>query len=300
MKTIAQTGIIQILLSGFCFGFLGIFGKTAYEQGITPGELLSLRFLVGGLILLLFLFFTNRSSLLAPGRQLFAFAGLGVGGYAVFSSCYFTALQGLSASLTVLLLYTYPIIVSVGAWILFGEKIPKNRWLAIPLVCVGLLLLVWGEFQVENRVSLLYGIGSAVFYSAYILASSRLLKGVSPWVAVTYIQLFAGVALALLHFRNSERMIDLVINNWVVIISMALICSVIAMSLFLSGLQKLKNWEASILSTAEPITGIFLAAVLLGERLVASQWIGALAVIIAFIQISLPGVRDNIIRKGVV
>jgi drug/metabolite transporter (DMT)-like permease len=54
---------------------------------------------------------------------------------------------------------------------------------------------------------------------------------------------------------------------------------VMAMSLFLAGLQKLKNSEVSLLSTAEPITGVALATVFWGESLAAAQWLGAALVI---------------------
>lgn len=288
MKTLARTGIIQIILSGVCFGFLGIFGKFAYEKGVTPGELLSLRFLLGGGLTFLIPLYSRKYSVRLGLKPILACFGLGVFGYAVFSSCYFNALQGLSASLTVLLLYTYPLIVSAGAWILFGERIPKSRWAALPLVMVGLILLVWGDLQVEKQGALIFGIGAAVVYSAYILASSRLLQGVPALTASAYIQLSAGVVLAILHFKSADRVIDLISGYWYLFLAISLICSVFAMSLFLAGLQKLKNWEASILSTAEPVTAIFLAAIFLGEKLSAAQSMGAILVLGAFVMISLP------------
>ena len=99
-----KIGILQILLSGFCFGFLGIFGKAAYSRGLTPGEFLSLRYLIGAVMLFVALTIWRRSALQMSWRRALICLSLGVFGYAVFSSCYFVALQGLSASLTVLLL----------------------------------------------------------------------------------------------------------------------------------------------------------------------------------------------------
>jgi drug/metabolite transporter (DMT)-like permease len=291
-KSERKIGIAQILLSGLCFGFLGIFGKMAYANGLSPGELLSLRFTFGGLMLLVFLLMTRPQSLKLSNRELGVCAILGILGYAVFSSCYFQALKGLSASLTVLLLYTYPLIVAIGAWLCFSEKIAKDRWLALPLVMVGLVMLIWGDFQVLNPNAILFGLASAFFYSIYILVSSRFLKNTDALAAVTYIQLSAGAVLTAIHWREFQRFEDVVAGNWLLLCGMSLISSVFAMSLFLAGLKKLKNWETSVLSTAEPVTGILLAVLLLGESFSPLQIVGASAVLGAFIVIALPKRRE--------
>lgn len=51
MKSVRTLGIIQLLSSGFFFGFLGLFGKQAYEKGLTPYEFLALRYLVAALMM---------------------------------------------------------------------------------------------------------------------------------------------------------------------------------------------------------------------------------------------------------
>jgi drug/metabolite transporter (DMT)-like permease len=288
IKSERKTGIVQILLSGLCFGFLGVLGKAAYANGLAPGELLSLRFAFGGLILLLFLGVTRPAALKLKAREILSCAVLGVFGYAVFSSCFFQALKGLSASLTVLLLYTYPLMVAAGAWLCFGEKIAKSRWLALPLAMTGLVLLIWGDFKVLDPNALLFGFASAFFYSVYILASSRWLKHTDSLAAVTYILLFAGLALSLVHWRDPRRFVTVVTDNWPVLLGVALIGSVFAMTLFLAGLKRLKNWEVSVLSTSEPVTGILLAVALLGESFTLLQSAGAFAVLGAFVLVAYP------------
>jgi drug/metabolite transporter (DMT)-like permease len=294
LKSIRAKGIAEILLSGFCFGFLGILGKLVYEKGATPGELLSLRFLMASACLWTYFVVRNFSRTKIPIKVVFHCALLGILGYAIFSSFFFHALTGLSASLTVLLLYLYPVMVAVGGWAMFGEKIPRSKWVAIPLAVSGLVALVWGDFQVTKLSALLFGIGAAVFYSVYILASSRLLRGIDPLVSATYIQTFAGLALAATFLRNFDRAQALLVDGWHLYLAIAVVCSVFAMSLFLSGLQKLKSWEASILSLAEPITGVALAMIFLGDRLALGQIFGASAVFTALVFVSLPSSSDRL------
>ena len=68
----------------------------------------------------------------------------------------------------------------------------------------------------------------------------------------------------------------------------AFVCSVLAMSLFLSGLLKVKNWEASLLSMAEPITGVAVGILFLNESLSGAQWVGVALVLAALTLVSIP------------
>lgn len=288
LNTARRLGITQTLLSGVCFGTLGLFGKIAFARGLTPTEFLSLRFLLGGLMLVAFVAVTHPRSLKLSLREILLCAMLGVFGYALFSSCFFQALRGLSASLTVLLLYTYPILVTAGAWVFFGESVPPNKWLSLPLAMLGLALLIWGEFQILDNSALAFGFAAAVFYAAYILVSSRSLKTTDPFAAVTYIQIFAGLALTLFHEQSAAWYPTVIIENAELLLGTALIGSAMAMSLFLAGLRHLKAWEVSILSTAEPLTGILLATCLLHEPFTKIQLVGACLVLLAFLWVSKP------------
>lgn len=271
-----------MLLSGVCFGFLGIFGKQAFALGLSPGEFLSLRFLVASALLGSWLLASRPQSLRLSRGEIGRCAILGIGGYAVFSSFFFMALSGLSASLTVLLLYTFPVIVSIGAWILFREQLSRAEIVALPITLLGLGLLVWGEIEVRSTGAVLLGILSAVFYSAYILTSSRWTRGTNAFSACFYIMLFAGLALSAVHIRRLPDQLDV----WLVVAAASFISSVLAMGLFLAALQKLKNSEVSLLSTAEPVTGVFLAAVLLGERMLPPQILGGSLVLAGMVLVA--------------
>lgn len=272
-----QVGILQVLLSGVCFGFLVLFGKWAFAFGLSPGEFLCLRFLTASLLLGAWLLATRPRALRIPFRVILQCAFLGICGYALFSSFFFYALQGLSASLTTLLLYTYPVIVSLAAWVFFQEKLSRSARLALPIVSLGLVLLIAAQFRVYAAQALVFGFLSAVFYSFYILVSSRVLRRIDPLVSTFYIMLAAGITLSALHFR--EHTLVVLPSAFYVVLATALIGTLAAMSLFLAGLQKLTSGEVSILSTAEPVTGVILAGVFLGERLEPMQWLGAILIL---------------------
>ena len=64
---------------------------------------------------------------------------------------------------------------------------------------------------------------------------------------------------------------------------MAFLCSILAMTLFLAGLQKITSSEASILSTTEPIFGVIVATTFLGERIQHIQILGGGLILVGMI-----------------
>ena len=97
-------GISQIAISGFTFGFLGVFGKLAFREGLSVGELLTYRFFIAAVFMAIGLALFSPRRLRISRRDLAMCAGLGLFGYAVFSTFYFSAIKGVSVAMASLLL----------------------------------------------------------------------------------------------------------------------------------------------------------------------------------------------------
>jgi drug/metabolite transporter (DMT)-like permease len=90
-----------------------------------------------------------------------------------------------------------------------------------------------------------------------------------------YVQLGAGAVLSTIHFSpNPARAGQILSEHFFFMTGMAILCSLLAMSLFLAGLKKITSTEASILSTSEPISGVLIAALLLHETISPVQIAG--------------------------
>jgi len=281
--TSRSLGIIEILASGFFFGFLGLFGKMAYQAGLSTSELLSLRFLTSAIILGIGILLFKPQFFKMKKSERAASILLGLLGLSLFSGSYFFALQTLSASLTALLLYTYPILVAIGAQIWFHEKLGKAGWIALAGSTLGLILLLWGELQVQNPWGVAIGLNSALCYAAYILISRKFLKNANPWASIFWIQFSAGLCFFFMSGMDGSRVVEIYQQNILLILGIAVISSLIAMILFLRGLQKVQSAEVSILSTSEPVTAVIVASFFLGERLSALQTGGGFLVLASLI-----------------
>src|SRR5690606_16163859 len=79
-----------------------------------------------------------------------------------------------------------------------------------------------------------------------------------------------------LNFREPARVQEVIqIAAWPLILAIVF-PTILSMSLFIAGLQKLAAWEVSILSTLEPLTAIVLGALFLSENLSPLQVLGCL------------------------
>jgi drug/metabolite transporter (DMT)-like permease len=280
-------GLIQIVAAAVGYGLLGIFGKRAYEAGMQPGELLALRFVLASAVLWSYMLLVRRSALRITVRQAVYCAALGVLGYAFFSTLYFEALKGLSASLTVLLLYTYPVIVMIGSWILFREHVTRGQVIALLMVCVGLVALLSGNVTIVKGSAIALALASAVMYAGYILASGKLVASLNPLTAGLYIMTAAAVALNIRAPTALWQVDQLSFAAWTAVVALALISTVGPMVLFLMGLEKISGTEASMLSALEPLTATIAAALVLGETLSPLQVLGGGLVLAALVVSSL-------------
>jgi drug/metabolite transporter (DMT)-like permease len=91
-------GTIEISIASVGFGFLGIFGKIAFNSGLSVGEFLTYRFTLAALLIWIFLLLFKPEWVRLTKKQIFITAMLGIFGYGFFSTLYFQAVEGLSVT----------------------------------------------------------------------------------------------------------------------------------------------------------------------------------------------------------
>jgi drug/metabolite transporter (DMT)-like permease len=276
-------GFVFVLLAGVGFGFIGVFSRLAFQSGIALGPLLILRFAMAAAILWVSLLIWKPRLLRPELRQIFISLGLGIFGYAVFSTLYFKAIQGLSVPLAALLLFSFPIYVNLGSYIFFKEHLSRQRVLSLALSIIGLIILLWGPLRIQSNTAVLYGLMSGLTYGAYVLISGRVQQKIHPLSSSLYVISGAALALAFYHHPNFDEVRLYTMNQWSVIAGLALICTIAPLTFFLAGLQRIPSGQASILVMIEPVIAAIAAGVFLNEQLSSLQSIGALVILTALI-----------------
>jgi drug/metabolite transporter (DMT)-like permease len=292
-------GFFYVLIAGIGFGFLGIFGKLAFRNHLQVYELLTFRFLIAGLLIGLGLLVFRRQDLKLSLRQIVTSIILGVLGYATFSSLYFMSIQGLSVAIAAMLLFCFPLFVILGEVIFFREKISKQKILSLFMCLLGIALLIYSpnsssvgnsvySFIALNKVKyFIYALAAALTYSVYVLVSGRLQKVTPAGGSSFYVILSAGIALLIFNFSHIQFEKLLIIDNFMIVMGIAVVCTILPITAFLLGLQRLPSGTASIIVTVEPVVATIAGFLILGESLLPSQIIGGGLVLagIIFIQI---------------
>jgi drug/metabolite transporter (DMT)-like permease len=124
------SGTLLCLASAAAFGAMAVFGKLAFENGVTVGTLLAVRFLLAAVLFWSLLLVGGAAAEVRalPRRDVALALGLGAVGYAGQAGAFFAALERIDASLLSLLVYTYPALglgaaVVYTAYILVGERV---------------------------------------------------------------------------------------------------------------------------------------------------------------------------------
>lgn len=283
-----DAGVLWLLASAAGFGAMAIFGKLAYAGGLAVPTLLAGRFSLAAVVMWGLLAVTRQSPRVSR-RTLVGLLAMGGLGYVGQSFSFFTALETVPAATVGLLLYTYPALVSVLAWVLLRQPLGRPGVLALVLATVGCVLVLGGPDALPantNMTGIAWGLAAAGIYALYIIAGTRITAGVPPLVAATYIisaaaavYLGAGLVGDTLHGTVTP-------DGWAALVAIALVCTVLAIGAFVTGLARLGPARASILSTVEPVITLILSVLVLGDPLRPAQVFGGAFILAAGIVVA--------------
>jgi drug/metabolite transporter (DMT)-like permease len=264
-------GFGLVALSTLAYGLLPIFGKVAYAAGVGALPLLAWRYLVAAGLLALLV----RGPRPPLGKRLRLW---GIGGVFVFNSvAYFRALETIPASVTSLVLYTYPMIVTFLAAAAGLERLRLRSVLAATAAFAGCALTAGGVPKGETLPleGIGWALGAAAIYSGYIVLSSRFGAGVPARVLALHLAQVAALVCTGLALLDGGLALPPDPRGWLSVLGIGVVSTVVAMSAFLAGMALVGPTRASLLSSLEVIVTLTLAALVLGERLSAWQWLGA-------------------------
>lgn len=287
-------GALLCLLSAAAFGTLGIFGTLAADAGATVTTTLLVRFALAAAVFAVVLSVSGGWARLRrlPRRVVVTGLALGAAGYSLQSGLYFAAIGRLDVAMVALLLYTYPVFVTLAA-IALGRATPSLRTGgALAIASTGLVLVLvaagTGAFDLAGA---LLALGAALTYTTYILVSDRIVGEIDPFMFALLVLTGATASFAVAGTVSGSLDLGLSGEAWLWLVAIALVSTVVAVSAFFAGLRRVGPSEAAILSTFEPPVTVALAFLVLGERLTAWQLVGGALVLAAVVLLQLPARR---------
>jgi len=256
-------------------------------EHIPPALMCAVRFLIAGLLMLLYCAVTGRKVQLQP-QQLFHQASIGilllVGGNLTLS----WAEQYISTGLSALLVAISPLwFLVLDAKLIGHHKISTRGTVGLLLGIVGMVVLLWpnllavrtlGPMQLFAAISILAGAASWALGS---VLSKRWKSGIDPLVGTGWQATFGGLGNLLISLLFGEQHHVLWTTRGMAAIAYLVVCgSWIGYTSYIYLLQHVPTSKVSTYAYVNPVVAVFLGWLILHERVDHFILLGS-AVIIA-------------------
>lgn len=278
-KTIRR-GSIWLVIAASGYGSLVVLIKGAVAAGLNAETALALRFTVATLVWWMILL--ARRQFRWPGiRPAAQAAGIGAFFYATNALAYYQGTARVSGSLAAMAIAIVPVVVASLAWLVFRERLGLAGRLALALAVAGGLLLAGTPDEHINPAGLLWLGVAVLLYSLYIVFSAPATRGLPPPLATFYV--IAGAALLYWIWGGLSGRLNFGFapQGWISVIGLALVPTVLAMFAFLVGVGIVHATRAAIIGTLEPVVGILLSVLFLGDRPGFWQLVGSGLILLA-------------------
>ncbi|MFQ5898132.1 MAG: DMT family transporter [Candidatus Methylomirabilia bacterium] len=288
MSSASQTrAYAALLLIVTLWGSYPAFAKLALTD-LPPFLLVFLRISLASVFLLLLLSRRGWAEARALTREdLWPFAWLGFAGIFVSTGFTYLAIYLTTASNTVILQASTPVMVAVGARIYLKERLSRIQWLGVVCSGAGVLLVITNgrvaalrlqELRAGDFVVLLAITG----WTVYTIYGKRVLAVHSPAVATTMAYMLGTLMLLPLALLTAPLFPAPRLASptaWGVVLYQALL-GALAHVWWYEGVRAVGASRSAIFMNVQPLVGVVLAAGMLGETISVAQIMGGLGVVV--------------------
>ena len=179
--------------------------------------------------------------------------------------------------------YLEPVILVIGASLLYKEKISPLKAVCVAVALLG-MVFVSGVFPPQegatlNGFGIMLGLGAALFYASVVLLN-RGIKDISSY-DMTMVQLFFAAAVALPYVLVTEDVtaISFDVKTITLLLVVGIIHTGLAYAMYFGAVRELKGQDVAVLSYIDPMVAIVLSMTLLGEQLTVWGILGAVMIL---------------------
>ena len=285
-----------VLLGASLFGTLGPVSRLVYDAGMEPIPFVAWRAMIGALTVSAFVAWRLRRGSerlmrfgdLRPrertmlGIAALCGAGLNIGMFVAFSR--------ISIALALLCFYTYPAMVAAVDIAAGREALDRSKWFALALALGGMVAVVASQLDPSGGIGLdgigvALAFGAAVFQTIFVAVSRDGYRRVPADQATTVVIGMAFVvtlAIALLTGAGASLAYPVTRPTlWPLLLYAGLFASALPSLCFLIGIRVIGGMRAGVVMLWEPVVGVALAAIMLGEKLQPIQLLGGAAILLA-------------------
>ncbi|HEO2137934.1 TPA: EamA family transporter [Streptococcus agalactiae] len=294
-----EKGTMMTLAAGLAWGISGISGQYLMSHGVHVNLLTSLRLLITGIFLLSLARSKQKEHLVAAWKQpkflkqvlLFSIFGLVLNQYAFLRAIHLT-----NAGTATVLQYMAPILILSIVCILNRQRPTSFEIIAIAMAILGTYMIAThgklGSLAITPK-GLMWGLGSAITYSIYILLPVKLIHEWGSTIVIGSGMFIGGILFSLVT-KAWQYPLQINVMSILAYIGIIGIGTIFAYTFFLKGGSIVGAVKGSLLASVEPVSSVFLTVLVLGEIFYPIDLLGMLFI---FLAVTLISYKDLIALK---
>ncbi|MEJ2038959.1 MAG: DMT family transporter, partial [Desulfosarcinaceae bacterium] len=262
---------LKLLLTAIFWGGTFIAGRMLAGH-VHPVSASFLRFAIASACLLMVLYKTHGRVPALPRRLWLPTLLLGLTGVFAYNILFFAGLQSVPASRASIIIANNPVMIALGAALLFKHRLG-------PIKSLGVLISVCGAIVAISRgqvLSLFSGgigpgdwliFGCVLSWVSFSLIGKTVLNSIPPLVAITYAAIFGSLLLlvpallsGLAGSLASYRLLD-----WVSMAYLGVFGTVMGFVWYYEGIEQIGPTRAGLFINFVPLSAIVMAHVILRE-----------------------------------
>jgi drug/metabolite transporter (DMT)-like permease len=288
-----HVGMLFVAGAAILFASKGLFAKALYQRGVGFELLVAVRAMLAVPLFAWFAVRANPTPAPMRPRAIFAAVIAGITCYYVGALVDFWALTLIDASIERVLLFSFPAIVVIIGSVLKRRAPEAGVVAALIITYIGIFFAMGGIDLSELRQNL-FGASlvliAALTTAIYFLIGERYTHelGSTRFAAIGMSASALMLALHFVAFRSVDELRALQAYDWMLLVILGVFCVFIPGLLQAEGMRRVGAERGAIGSTIGPPTTIFLAALLLDERLNGWQMVGSAMIIGSVLVLSWP------------
>ncbi len=257
-------------------GSAAIFARIAYDGGVDTVSLLAIRFVVMAAVM----FAVARAlgpSLRLPRRLWPGVAAVGVA-FALSTYGYIGAIAYIPVSLSVPIIYTYPLMVAAIGRVATGEPFGAARWFAALTAFAGVAVMLGVSFEgLDGRGVALAFLG-AVSFALATVGGARLMRRIPVPLLIAYMSAVAAFGFVSAGLATGGVSPPETTLGWIGTAGVTGSFLLGFLGFFIS-VRVVGETRGAVISNIEPVASVLGAIAILGETLTPTVAAGALMVL---------------------
>ena len=274
---------IGLILTNIFWGASGVAVKVALVQ-LDIFEIVAYRFIVAAVILLVItLLWKGRKALQVERKDLPLLAVLAFLGIPLEFLLQVLSLANTTVTNFTLIFCLAPFFIIFASAVLYKEKVTRNKVLGTLLAFAGVAFVVTagGLALTTNLLGDGVALLSCVVWSVYTVMGKPINQRYTTLTVLNYVFIFG--ALEMLPFLLFSPLTSPTVfagDTWTAMVFLAIFCSLAAFFMYNNGVEKLPASTVGMFIYLNPLAGVLLAAIVLGESVTVFTFVGMALIIL--------------------